>query len=100
MGQSLFSGSSCPLWSGQDWGNSRHVLSVVAHRQYRMQGPLAGIGEWFADGMQTVEDAQALAARVLTTESSAEFDFHKEFAGGRQKTHILCTDNNSKAASE
>ena len=63
--------------------------------QYRLQEPLAGIAERFAQGKQTLADAVELRKQSL---GEHEINWKEKFSTDTERVRILCTDNNSKAA--
>ncbi len=84
------------LWTGRDW-NRRRALSVLMRQQYRMQEPLASMTERFANGQQTLQDAQTLSETRLLKNADHE-EWKLRFESGSTSTRILCSDNNSKCA--
>jgi hypothetical protein len=86
------------LWTGANW-KLRKSLAVIVTQQYRMAEPLAGIAQRFADGMQTVDDAVAIRARLMkrgAAGAKTEDEWMQQLSQNRAK--VLTGENNIKAA--
>ncbi len=66
-------------------------------QQYRMQEPLAGIAERFANGQQTMEDALVIPGRTVAAHRES-LEWGEEFTSSAQLSRVICSENNSKAA--
>ena len=72
------------------------TLAVLMKEQFRMQEPLAGIAECFAQGKQTVTDAFVLQKQDLGGDCTVNWEHM--FRSNASDFCVLCNDNNSKAA--